>query len=90
MTMMNVYLLVLYMQTVSGEAILDLLQDFFSLTLLTVKMSLQQLLLNASKNKVAEGTVEMENYNEDGNHEFYNAAEGDDDYDQKSLTLISR
>ena len=53
-------------------------------------MSLKQLLLKASKNKVAEGTVEMENDNEDGNHEFYDAAEGDDDYDQKSLSLIGR
>ena len=62
----------------------DFLQDF-SLTLLTVKMALQQLLLKAYKDKMAEGTVEME----DENHEFYNAAEGDDDYVQKS-DLIGR
>ena len=65
--------------------ILYLLQDIFSLTLLTVKMSLQQLLLKAFKDKVAEGTVKME----DENHKFYNAAEGDDDYIQKS-DLIGR
>ena len=43
-------------------------------------MALQQLLLKAFKDKVAEGTVEME----DENHEFYNAAEGDDDHIQNS------
>ena len=53
------------------------LQDF-SLTLLTVKTALQQLLSKASKDRVAEGTVEME---DDNSHEFYDAAEGDDDYD---------
>ena len=87
--MMNAYLLDFYIHgQVSTLALANgirrcdiwyLLRDF-SLTLLTVKMALQQLLLKAFKDKVAEGTVEME----DENHEFYNAAEGDDDHIQNS------
>ena len=91
--MMNAYLLDFYIHgqvltlalanDIRSGDIWYLLQDF-SLTLLTVKIALQELLLKASKNKVGEGTVEMENDNEDGNHELYDAAEGDDDYIQKS------
>ena len=47
-------------------------------------MSLQQLLLMASEDKVADGMVEKEDDNHGGNHVFYDAAEGDDDYNQKS------
>jgi hypothetical protein len=57
------------------------LQDF-TLTLLTVKTALQKLLLKASKDKVAERAAEMEEEDEDS-HEFYDAAEVDDDYDVK-------
>ena len=68
--MMNAYLLDFYIHgqvltlalanDIRRGDIWYLLQDF-SLTLLTVKIALQELLLKASKNKVAEGTVEMEN-----------------------------
>ena len=87
--MMNAYLLDFYIHgQVSTLAhangirrgdIWYLLQDF-TLTLLTVKVALQQLLLKASKEKVAEGAAETE---EDDNHGFYDAAEVDDDYDVK-------
>ena len=90
--MMNAYLLDFYIHgQVSTLAhangirrgdIWYLLQDF-TLTLLTVKVALQQLLLKASKDKVAEGAAEMEDG--DDNHEFYDAVEVDD-YDVKETS----
>ena len=98
--MMNAYLLDFYIHgQVSTLAhangirrgdIWYLLQDF-TLTLLTVKVALQQLLLKASKDsetiKVAEGAVETEE--EDDVHGFYDIVEVDDyddDYDAKELS----
>ena len=89
--MMNAYLLDFYIHgQVSTLAhangirrgdIWYLLQDF-TLTLLTVKVALQQLLLKASKDseasKVAEGAAETEDSDDVDNHGFYDAAEVDD------------
>jgi ATP-dependent RNA helicase DDX60 len=98
--MMNAYLLDFYIHgQVSTLALANgirkgdiwyLLQDF-TLTLLTVKMALQQLLLKASKDRKAEGTVEMDDdEDEDGtNHGFYYEAAEGDDYDAKESSSSS-